>query len=835
MTTDDGHVVVCPKCGYGFGADDPRSSYTCPNRECGYSWQAVSLTEVDAYSADGRPLLHELHVVSGFAPARFELPEGETVIGRSPDCAVRLGNLQVSRRHAAVQRRGQQCVLADLDSSGGTRLNGSRLTEPAELFVGDRIMIGGIVLEYRVRVEKRDRQEQGAERERLVAVGQRIGMLVHGTRSDRIDVDPGSRITLGRDQTCDVCLPFPMVSRKHARIVRENDETSVIDLKSGNGTFVNGDRIIRQALDKDDRLQVGPFLFVFDGRSLRRETALRDVQVDAHGLEVTVHSGGAKQKILDRVGLSIAAGELVGIIGPSGSGKTTLLKALCGLRPADRGYVLVNGESLYDSYDLYRTTLGYVPQDDIVHPELNVLDTLGYAAMLRLPPDTAGPEREQIVRETAEVLGLAESLGTRVGRLSGGQRKRVSIGVELLARPRLLFLDEPTSGLDPATERTLMRLFRRLADRGHTVVCSTHIMENVDLLDKVAVLVGGKLAFFGSPDDARNYFGVDKITMLYEVLAEKEAESWRREFISGARRRDGTGETPAFREPPRPVGGQSGQFLTLLRRYFAILASDPKNIALLALQPVLITFLICVTSSELPMIFFLAVLSVLWFGSSNAAKEIVKETAVYTRERMVNLSVSAYVGSKITVLAGIAAVQCAIVGGIIAMFQGGVHHMPSLVLVLLLAAVAGTALGLLISAMSSNVTKAITAVPLVLIPQIILAGVIVPLGDMNRPVSAASYLTISRWANQACEVLIVQDREVDRELLSEYPRVLQNLYPGYSLLDGEDTQKFLADYGGEEVEKLGMLLGNLAAVIAIAGLCLISTVIALWERERRVL
>jgi len=831
---DGRQLAVCPRCGYGFVGGES-VVYECTNPACGYEWTAVDAIEISAYSARGRVACPELWMTQASEHQTFALKEGENVIGRRPGCAVCLPNLRVSRRHAAVTRRGGSCVLADLNSSTGTVLNGRRIDGPERLYIGDSIVIAGITFEYRVRYESGAGREESGGDEHAIAAAGKLRIKVAGGASNTIPLT-SERVTLGRSDECDVILPFTMVSAKHARITRDSEGVYVLDLKSANGTFVNGRRIIRQRLEKDDRLQIGPFLFTFEGASLRRETSLDEMELDAIELEVDVIvRGGDRKRILDDVSLTIRPGELTGLIGPSGSGKSTLLNALCGLRPADHGQVLINGESLYRSYDSYRTRIGYVPQDDIVHEELAVEQALQYAARLRLPQDTSREERRTIIDETLGILGMDEERHSLIGDLSGGQRKRVSIGVELLAKPRLLFLDEPTSGLDPATEARLMTLFRKLADRGHAVICSTHVMENVDLFDNVVVLVKGRLAFCGEPSTAKAYFNVDRMVSLYDRLAEKSASEWKQDFLA-------SGHAPVLRLPedstdsrnvPSPLPAPAGQLLVLTARYLATVLADRKNVFLLILQPVLVSLVICLACPDISMVLFLAVVSVLWFGSSNAAKEIVKEAAVYVRERMVNLNIAAYVGSKLVVLAAIAACQCTIVLVIISVLEDGVSEHAMIGLALFLTSIAGTTMGLFISAISSNVTKAITAIPLVLIPQIILAGAIVPLGDMNPGIAAVSYVTTTRWANQACEVLLVNDKKIDAGLLGKYPRPLQNLYPGYSIVDRRDAVRFLGDMGGHEIDKNRTLAVDLLTVAILAALGFVLSIIGLRAKEVR--
>jgi ABC-type multidrug transport system ATPase subunit len=232
--------------------------------------------------------------------------------------------------------------------------------------------------------------------------------------------------------------------------------------------------------------------------------------------KLTVERGG--KTILSGVDFQASDGEMIGILGPSGSGKSTLLMALNGFRPATAGRVTLDGKDFYENFETFKSDIGFVPQDDIVPAALRVERTLGYAAELRLP-DLEPEARIARVNMVMRILGLTESKDTRVSSLSGGQRKRVSVGVELLSKPRMLFADEPTSGLDPALERSLTENFRKLADDGHMVIVTTHIMSSLSLYDKLCVVNKEKLAFFGPPDQIKTHFKVDDFIEIYNVLA----------------------------------------------------------------------------------------------------------------------------------------------------------------------------------------------------------------------------------------------------------------------------------------------------------------------------
>ncbi len=369
---------------------------------------------------------------------------------------------------------------------------------------GDQIQIGPVTLAF------------GASREELPGAAELanpIGSVLYkGTPTS--DIPLGLDLTFGRSDEVDVLLSDPVVSRRHAMIECGPKGYRLLDLHSKSGSFVNGRRFDEHDLVIGDQIQLGPFFFFYDGRRLVRVRRLSVGRIVATGLIRQGDSG----PILNRAGFVAEPGQFIGILGPSGAGKTTLLDALSGLRPAESGKVQFDQTDLYKNLGQLRTLFGYVPQDDIVHSDLTVTEALTFAARLRLAAGTPRSEIVKLVDHTITSLGLADRVNLKISRLSGGQRKRVSVGVELLSRPPLLFLDEPTSGLDPLAEFKLMELLRRLADTGCTVICTTHVMENVYLMDQIAIVSDGRVVFQGPPDEARSRFGVTRLSSLYDAL-----------------------------------------------------------------------------------------------------------------------------------------------------------------------------------------------------------------------------------------------------------------------------------------------------------------------------
>jgi ABC-type multidrug transport system ATPase subunit len=579
------------------------------------------------------------------------------------------------------------------------------------------------------------------------------------------------------------------VSLRHARIGLFPEGRGYLeDLGSTNGTFINGTRLAageRTPLRTRDVLQVGPFRLTIGEGPATWTNHSRQIGLTAVGLNQYVRKD---LNLLQNLSFAIKPQEFVAVVGVSGAGKSTLLGALSGFRPASDGAVMLNGVSLYDNFDAFRTTMGYVPQDDILHKELPVQRALGYAAELRLPSDTMARERGRRIDAVIEEMGLQERRDTTVGQLSGGQRKRVSIGAELLTEPGLFYLDEATSGLDPGTESQLMRLLRRLADNGHTVVLITHATKNVMLCDQVVFLAkGGYLAYYGPPDQALTYFGVDDFDGIYlKVEGELTPAEWGERFrqsalhetfveerlrseglSSTAPPRSATGLRPFTAAPPRSVGGATAlrQLSVLSRRYFDIIRRDRVNIALLAfLAPILGSLdLILYSHSILSRttgdatramtMLFLAALIPFLVGALTFVREIVKEAPIYSRERAVSLGIWPYLGSKIAVgvpLALYHAGMLFLIKSLAVEFPGvTAAGFTALYITLALACISGVMWALLISTVTTKEEQAMLLVIALIILQMTFSGHVVPLASLGLAGTVLGGINSTAWAYKA--------------------------------------------------------------------------------------
>jgi ABC-type multidrug transport system ATPase subunit len=597
----------------------------------------------------------------------------------------------------------------------------------------------------------------------------------------------GQRARIGRDADNDIVVDDLLVSRFHAELrARPDGLHELVDLGSRNGTFVNGRLVDRAIVHELDIVGVGHHTFRLVGLGLEEYIDTGLVTFQARGLQVSAPSG---RSLLSDVTFSLEERSFLAVVGPSGAGKSTLLNALTGFRPAGDGNVLYDGRDLYRHYDELRLRLGYVPQEDVLHGGLTVGQALDYGAQLRFPPDVDRSERHAQIAAVLDQLGIDGTIGLVVNRLSGGQRRRVTVAMELVTKPSLLFLDEPTSGLDPGNERALMTMLRSLADGGHTVIAVTHSMQSIRLCDRLLVLApGGHPAYFGPPQLAPAFFECEDLQEVFQLLNRDHDRDWSaalRADPAYARQLETISQEPApavqpDQRPPGLTGGPralvgsarrwGSQLSVLVRRYVRVLAADRRNAALLILQPVILGLLMLAALpahelaapaagqvravSRAGLVLLVVLLGATWIGASNAVREIVRELPIIQRERAAGLGVGPYIASKVIVLGILTVAQCAVMA-LLALARQGSHDqgsllaspLPELVIAAVLAGLCGMALGLLISALVSTADQAMTVLPVVLLLELLLAmGGLFP-DVVDKPVlKQLSYAASTQWS-----------------------------------------------------------------------------------------
>jgi len=683
-------------------------------------------------------------------PAEYKLlsfNKGIITFGRDKKNDIVIQSPFVSRHHGFFRYTDGAWIIVDHpDSENGLIFNGE-LTDSRVLDDGDSI-----------RFEN--------------SVGSAVMVVSRGAASEWKSAELGGAaiLTIGSARDCDIVLNHVSVSKLHAIIEAREGGCFIEDNNSTNGLLLNGKKVsgICRLKEKDIILITNTKL-VFTKSKISYLTINNGFSLDVLDIYKVTDSG---KTICNGVSLRIKSGELVAIIGPSGCGKSTLMNCMGGYSKPSRGRVVVNGMDLHGNYNALKSIIGYVPQQDIVHDNLTVSDMLGYSARLKLPEDITIAEYQDVIEDALNVVELSEHKDTLIKNLSGGQRKRASIALELLSDPNLFFLDEPASGLDPNVENKLMHTLKKMASQGKTVIFVTHSTFNLKICDKIIFMgARGNLCFCGSYDDALKFFGTDDLIGIYQMM-DDDPDTWKSRYQS---------LTKSAGNLPAPYSGTSGddkssdesarisnrkwikQVLILSGRYIHILLNDRNRLLLLLAQAPILAVLITITArtnlTDYPhkpgiqnaiILYLILSCSGFWMGISNSIQEICKERNILKREYMAGLRLEAYVLSKMIVIGIIAAVQSLLIASIFAwgiqIKGGGVFFNPfsEILLTTFLTTFAASAMGIMVSSLFNEPAKAMAVAPLLMIPQLIFSGGTISVNDsMLKPVSCA---TVCRWS-----------------------------------------------------------------------------------------
>ncbi|WP_405740663.1 FHA domain-containing protein [Streptomyces sp. NBC_01525] len=760
-------------------------------------------------------------------------PSRSYIVGRDPQGDMVLDDARVSWRHAVLRWAGHSWVIEDQGSTNGTYVQGQRIQQ-AEIGAGSAVHLGNATDGPRMTLSAaaapatapaagaygapaapqqaaaQGWQQSPAAQQPPVPQGQqspagagqpyvppqqaqqppqqpspRAGAApqAQGDRSPttfhRLELDRVMRI--GRALENELVVSDLQVSRHHAEFHATPDgRFEIRDLGSHNGTYVNGQPVPRSGsadIGPNDIIGVGHSTFRLVGDRLEEFVDTGDVSFSARHLTVTVDGG---KQILKDVSFGVPEKSLIAVIGPSGSGKSTLLKALTGYRPANQGDVLYDNRNLYKQFAELRQRIGLVPQDDILHKELTVQKALRYAAKLRFPGDTAEAEREARIDEVLHELKLHVHREKKVTSLSGGQRKRVSVALELLTKPSLIFLDEPTSGLDPGMDRDVMQLLRGLADDGRTVLVVTHSVAELAICDKLLVMApGGGVAYFGPPEEALNFFQYETWADVFSAFENYRDYDWMGRWRGSPHYQMYAADIDAvapqsvqIQSPPaRMQKSQSwgSQLWTLMRRYVSVLASDRGFLVLMLALPAVLGIVSMLIPSDYGFgygpdnrhganrdastIMLILAVGMCFSGAANSVRELIKERVIYERERATGLSRSAYLMSKVIVLGVVTAFQGVIISVIgfctRTMPAEGVilHNLPGVEMTLAVIALGFTSMmfGLIISALVKTAEKTMPLLVMFAIVQVVFTGVLFQLFD-TIGVAQFSWLMPSRWA-----------------------------------------------------------------------------------------
>ncbi|TDT97806.1 FHA modulated ABC efflux pump with fused ATPase and integral membrane subunit [Streptomyces sp. 846.5] len=713
-------------------------------------------------------------------------PSRSYQVGRDPLSDIMLADPRVSWHHAVLHVGDGHWMLDDAGSTNGTFADG-RLVRHLDVGPGSVVRFGNAVDGPRAALSLLPTPTTAAPSRSPSALTSITGSYRQPTTIRSL---PERTIRIGRAVDNDLVVEDLAVSRHHAELrAVPQGRYAIVDLGSHNGTYLNGAPVVYSLVGAGDLIGIGHSVFCLVGDELQEFVDDGEVSLDVQGLVVRVGDG---RTLLDRVSFPVAQKCLLAVAGPSGAGKSTLLNALTGLRPADEGTVRYDGRDLYRDYAELRQRIGLVPQDDILHTQLTVRRALRYAAELRFPGDTAESERRARVEEVIGELGLEPRADQVISSLSGGQRKRVSVALELLTKPSLLFLDEPTSGLDPGMDRSVMHMLRDLADDGRTVIVVTHSVLSLDVCDRLLLLApGGRIAFYGPPGETLEFVGFSEWPSAFEAFEQHADRDWAgqyrasdpyRRYIAAAMGRPGqVGASPRATLPPPKAQSWGSQLGTLVRRYAAALAADRTFLAIMIALPFVMGAMThALAGSRLDQTTALNALLILCVGgvltgAANAVRELVKERVIYQRERAVGLSRSAYLCSKIVVLGTVTVVQAVVLTmvGLIGVKLrpqggGGVFLPPLIEITLAVALLSFTAmmLGLLISAVVRKEEVTMPLLVLLAIVQVVFCGALLPLNGV--PVlNQLSWLVPARWALGAMAGTIDLHRIVPGTLTSD--------------------------------------------------------------------
>ena len=731
-------------------------------------------------------------------------------IGRDKSADIQVMGSKVSRTHLRLEFDGNHWNAVDLDSSNGTFLNGKAvrefaITELISIFLGgdngQEIRLHPLELGKKKSKEPLKKAPIQKGDRTLVASVLENYPASYDDQTSRIRLQ--QRIRIGRDAANDWQIEDLTVSRFHAEVV-QNDSGGfdLVDLRSSNGSFINGQQIKRREIEIGDLISIGGATRRFTSDGLDSPVGIDGVDVVAKDLHFSV---GDRQLLKD-INFHLGPRSLTAIVGPSGAGKSTLLNAITGRTTPTEGQILIGGRDLHKEFGDLRQRIGLVPQADILHTRLTVKQALNYGAALRFPSETSKAERQARVEEVMEKLELTPRADLRIDKLSGGQRKRASIGLELLTKPSILVLDEPTSGLDPGLDAHVMETLRKLADDGQTVVLVTHSVDNLNFCDNVVLLAsGGRIAYAGPSSTVFTALGKNNWAEVFRMLSSPEA------LLLSNKKRSGV-ISPSTELSQEKVKKQSWvrQLLTLSARYLRVISSDRYYLGLLAAIPILIGLICYATAGDLGLgpglpgangEFFnpsarsnlmILILGTVFIGLSTSVQEIIKEDPIRLREKSVGIRSGTYLMSKVLIL-GIATTIQSVIFASILLFnrpvpEKGLFIGSSYLEILFLTVALGFAsmcLGLLVSSILSSPEQAMPILVGLTMAQVVLSGALP--GKNEGIIDLISPVVPSYWSMNAFSASVnLIDLSVisDPDLRGRWEPIVETLTQGSSIVFG---------------------------------------------------
>lgn len=707
-----------------------------------------------------------------------EFNKNEISFGRNKDNDIVIDSPIVSSNHGCFKINDNGIEVIDNNSTNGLYINNEKVTN-GFLKDGDFIKIDNLV----------EPLKKG-----VVIILSTDVKVVDWKQYDLIEKD---KVTIGRDNKCDIVVNHISVSLVQALIYRSNDKFIISSKGNNNGIIING-KILNgsSALTEKDVILIANTKFIYNKGRLIYQTCDKGVSLEAIDIVKTVKVKGKKKNISEHINLSIKSGEFVSLVGGSGAGKSTFMHCINGVSKPTSGQVLVNGCDLYQNYAVLKNIIGYVPQQDIVFTDLTLIDMLMYAANLRMPDDATEKEKKKRIDEVLDIVELLDKKDVMIRNLSGGQKKRASIAVELLSDPKLFFLDEPTSGLDPGTERSIMKTLRKMADLGKTIILVTHTTLNLHLCDKIVFLgVGGKLCFAGSPKDTLDFFKVDDFVDIYTLL-NSNTDSWYKEFEKINTKSNLVVDDNQSFNIKNSNKSFFKQFITLSKRYLKTILNNRQQVLLLVLQAPLCAYLLSLVVSddlftmydETKTILFALATTSIWLGLLNSIQEICKERVILAKEYMANLKLSSYIASKVFVQSLFGLIQSFLLVTLFCIFVGDIPQNGvvfswyfEMFLTCFLTINSASALGLVVSSLAKNSSVAMTFAPLLLVPQLLFSGMLFKLEGVKEVISN---FILCRWSVEAFGTSID---------LNSLPDSIQNIIPGY-MREAESFYEFTSNH-----------------------------------------
>ena len=610
------------------------------------------------------------------------------------------------------------------------------------------------------------------------------------TSWQQIDLEKKQVITIGRDSSSDIVINHISVSLKHATITEKNHKFIIKDNNSTNGIMINGELLTGEiSLKERDVILIANAKLIFYKNNILYQTYDSGVSLKAADITKTVKVKGKKKDISQHVSLSIKPGQFVAFAGGSGAGKSTFMNCISGVSRPTSGKVYVNGNDLFKNYAVLKNIIGYVPQQDIVFTDLTLKDMLKYAAELRMPDDATEEEKKNRIKSVLETVELTGKEDVMIKNLSGGQRKRASIAVELIADPKLFFLDEPTSGLDPGTERSIMKTLRKMANSGKTIILVTHTTLNLHLCDKIAFFgTEGRLCFSGAPNEALSFFNVTDFVDIYTLLNE-DTKTWYDKFNNSEYKDHITKEDSGKTTKEKNKKSFAKQFLTLSKRYAKTIINNKQQLLLLLAQAPIIAYLLSLVVTdnlfnsydEAKTLLFAMASASIWLGLLNSIQEICKERVILQKEYMANLKLSAYLGSKMLIQCLLGLIQAVLLVTTFSLLV----EVPSTgvvtswyletTVVCFTTIISASSLGLVVSSLSKNSSVAMSFAPLLLVPQLLFSGMLFPLEGV---VDKISYFILCRWSVEGFGTINNLNDLTDsiQEIVPTYIREAESFY-----------------------------------------------------------